>query len=78
MGLIPAPFLTPCYEITFTASADDWKRLKKRDAYNNLSMLTADTDKQVVFLGGKDYAFYPPDSACALCPDGVLQFSDAA
>ena len=27
----------------------------KRDAYNDLSMLPADTDEQIVFLGGKDY-----------------------
>jgi hypothetical protein len=54
-GLIPASFLTPCYDITFTANAEDWKRRKKRDLYGDLSMLPADTDEEVVFLGGKDY-----------------------
>jgi len=54
-GLIPASFMTPCYDITFTASAEDWKRRKKRDGYSDLMMLPADTDEQVLFLGGKDY-----------------------
>lgn len=53
--MISASFLTPCYDITFTASAEGWKRRKKRDAYNDLSMLPPGTDEQVLFLGGKDY-----------------------
>jgi hypothetical protein len=54
-GLIPASFLTPYYDITFTASADDWKRRRRHDTYNDLPMLPADTDEEIVFLGGKDY-----------------------
>lgn len=54
-GLIPASFLTPCYDITFTTSAEDWKRRKKRDGYSDLSMLSADTEEEILFLGGKDY-----------------------
>jgi hypothetical protein len=54
-GLIPASFLTPYYDITFKANADDWKRRRKKDAYSDLSMIPADTDEEIVFLGGKDY-----------------------
>jgi hypothetical protein len=54
-GLISASFLTPYYDVTFTANADDWKRRRKRDTYSDLSMLPADTDEEIVFLGGKDY-----------------------
>jgi hypothetical protein len=54
-GLIPATFLTPYYDITFAASAEDWKRRKKRDAYKDLSMIPADTNEEILFLGGKDY-----------------------
>jgi hypothetical protein len=54
-GLIPASFLTPCYDITFTANADDWKRRRKRDTYSDLSMLPVGTEEEIVFFGGKDY-----------------------
>jgi hypothetical protein len=53
-GLISANFLTPDYDITFTASADDWKRRRKGDHYEDLCMLT-DDDDPIVFVGGKDY-----------------------
>jgi hypothetical protein len=54
-GLIPASFLTPYYDITFAANADDWKRRRQRDAYRDLSMLSVETEEEIVFLGGKDY-----------------------
>jgi hypothetical protein len=54
-GLIPASFLTPYYDITFKGNADELKRRRKKDVYSDLSMLHADTDEQVVFLGGEDY-----------------------
>ena len=54
-GLIPADFLTPNYDITFSASADAYKRRHRRDRYEDLAMLPKDTGKPVVFLGGKDY-----------------------
>jgi hypothetical protein len=54
-GLIPGSFLTPCYDITFTATAENWKRRKKRDTYSDLSMLHVGTDEQILFFGGKDY-----------------------
>lgn len=54
-GLISASFLTPYYDITFSMSAEGWKRRKKKDAYDDLCQLPAETDEDVLFLGGKDY-----------------------
>ena len=54
-GLISADFLTPKYDITFSASADKFKKRSKRDQYNDFRMLRDDSDEEVVFLGGKDY-----------------------
>lgn len=53
-GLIQASFLTPHYDITFSASADDWKRRRKDDCYEDFCMLP-DVGEPVVFVGGKDY-----------------------
>lgn len=54
-GLIAAEFLTPAYDITFSASADKFKRRRKTDRYDDLMMLPAGSNEPVVFLGGKDY-----------------------
>ena len=54
-GLIPAGFLTPSYDITFSQQADPYKRRQKRNHYEDLAMLPKDTVKPVVFVGGKDY-----------------------
>lgn len=54
-GLIAADFLTPSYDITFSAQADSYKRRKKNDRFNDLCMLPADTDEPVVFFVSKGY-----------------------
>jgi hypothetical protein len=54
-GLIPASFLTPYYDITFSASVEPYKRRLKTDMYADFQMLPNDTEDRVVFLGGKDY-----------------------
>ncbi|MEQ8354659.1 MAG: hypothetical protein RH942_03910 [Kiloniellaceae bacterium] len=54
-GLLAADFLTPAYDITFSASAEKYKRRRKEVQYDDFRMLPADTTEQVVFLGGKDY-----------------------
>lgn len=54
-GLIAADFLTPAYDITFTPSADKYKRRRKMDRYDDLCMMPADNGQPVVFFGGKDY-----------------------
>lgn len=60
-GLIPASFLTPQYDITFSGSADIYKR--RRASYADFAML--DTDESVVFFLGKSYI----DLASALTGD---------
>jgi hypothetical protein len=54
-GLIRADFLTPYYDITFSQSADPYKRRRKTDRYDDLCMPPLDTDDDILFLGGKDY-----------------------
>jgi hypothetical protein len=53
--LIAADFLTPAYDITFSASADAFKRRRKKDRYDDLRMLPDDIEGPVIFFGGKDY-----------------------
>lgn len=54
-GLIPATFLTPVYDITFSQRADNYKRRRKSTAYRDLRLFPVDSDEALVFLGGKDY-----------------------
>ena len=54
-GLIRADFLTPSYDITFSPSADAYKRRRKADQYDDFRMLRDDTEDDIVFFGGKDY-----------------------
>ena len=54
-GLIAADFLTPAYDITFSGSADVFKRRQKKDRYNDLRMLSADNEEPVVFFVSKAY-----------------------
>jgi hypothetical protein len=53
-GLIRADFLTPYYDITFSASAEAYKRRRQTDRYQDLNML-GPAAEDVVFLGGKEY-----------------------
>jgi hypothetical protein len=54
-GLINAAFLTPSYDITFSAKADNFVRRRKPDAFCDLSMIPANTTEQVIFFGSKEY-----------------------
>jgi hypothetical protein len=57
-GLFRADFLTPYYDITFSASArgkDAYKRRRKADRYEDFCMLPEETEDEIVFFGGKDY-----------------------
>lgn len=54
-GLISADFLTPVYDITFSASAEKYKRRRKKGRYDDLYMLPKNSTEQMVFLSGKDY-----------------------
>ena len=54
-GLIRADFLTPYYDITFSPSAEAYKRRRKTERYQDFRMLPDETDGHVLFFGGKDY-----------------------
>ena len=54
-GLIAADFLTPAYDITFSPSAEAYKRRRKKDRYDDLCMLSDNGNRPIVFFGGKDY-----------------------
>ena len=54
-GLISAGFLTPYYDITFSPSAEAYKRRRKAVRYQDFCMLPISTDEPMAFFGGKDY-----------------------
>jgi hypothetical protein len=54
-GLISASFLTPYYDITFSPSAEGYKRRRKGDRYRDFCMLPQHQGEKIIFLGGKDY-----------------------
>lgn len=54
-GLIPANFLTPTYDITFSSKVQKHKHRKKRDVYEDFAFLPQDQTDPLVFLGGKNY-----------------------
>jgi hypothetical protein len=53
-GLIRADFLTPYYDITFSAQAEPYKRRRKNDRYRDLNMLGGAAD-DIVLFGCNDY-----------------------
>ena len=55
-GLIPARFLTPAYDITFSQvpKPERWKRRLKDDVYDD-SCLMSNDGRPWVFLGGREY-----------------------
>lgn len=54
-GLLNAAFLTPSYDITFSASGENFVRRRKGDCYSDFCMLPEDADRPVVFFGSKEY-----------------------
>lgn len=53
-GLVSASYLLPDYDVTFSASAEPYKRRRAKDDYQDFCHLPAG-DEPIVFLGGKDY-----------------------
>lgn len=53
-GLIPAAFLTPAYDITFTRKAAPLNRRRKNDRYEDFCLMP-DDGAPILFLGGQDY-----------------------
>lgn len=54
-GLIRSDFLTPTYDITFSAQAAVTHRRREKDCFKDFSMLPAETEEPVLFFGGKSY-----------------------
>ena len=54
-GLISSQFLTPVYDITFSISAEKYKRRKNMDKYDDFCQLKLDCHEDLLFFGGKDY-----------------------
>jgi hypothetical protein len=54
-GLIRGNFLTPYSDITFSQSADSYKRRRKSDRCQDCRMLPDASGENVVLVGGKDY-----------------------
>ena len=54
-GLVRSDFLLPDYDITFSASAEAYKRRRSRQPFRDFSALDGAAAEDVVFLGGKSY-----------------------
>ncbi len=54
-GLISAAFLTPQYDITFSPSAEAYKRRRKADRYADFCLLPDRCNDDLVLFSGKDY-----------------------
>jgi hypothetical protein len=56
-GLIPATFLTPYYDITFSQvnPPHKYKRRLPADRYSDFAMIPAETSKRIIFFGSKSY-----------------------
>lgn len=55
-GLLPATFLTPNYDITFSGQAEPYKRRRRSDLYQDFVSLPNDADALMTFFGSKNYA----------------------
>ena len=54
-GLVAAGYLLPDYDITFSATAETYKRRTKQAVYRDFSQLDLSDADEIIFLGGKDY-----------------------
>ena len=93
-GVLPASFLTPDYDITFSLAADRYKVRTARDRYQDFALPKERWDEPIVFLGGRSYAelfqrvtsnvtgprtvFYNSDTAPHLPGCRLVRFQTAA
>lgn len=55
-GILPAMFLTPDYDITFTTSAESYKRRRRsQDTYQDYAMPGRTTADTLLFIGSRSY-----------------------
>jgi|GEM_PF-5633726 hypothetical protein len=78
-GLIGASFLTPFYDITFSAvkPPDRYKRRKKSDCYRDFRMLPDDVDDTVVVFASDRYMLLFFDLASRFTGRRVVFYSTA-
>ena len=54
-GFLPADYLTPWYNITFSPNAEDYKRRGERDSYKDLPLCVDHDDEPMLFFGSQYY-----------------------
>jgi hypothetical protein len=54
-GLVRSDFLLPDYDITFSGSAEAFKRRKRGQRFRDFNELDDAAEEGIAFLGGKDY-----------------------
>lgn len=54
-GLVRSDFLLPAYDITFSRSAESYKRRQSTQRFSDFNHLLDEAEADTVFLGGKDY-----------------------
>ncbi|MGK7865428.1 DUF6884 domain-containing protein [Falsiroseomonas sp. E2-1-a4] len=54
-GLVAGNYLLPTYDITFSGSAERYKRRRVGQLFHNFNAFDAESQETIVFLGGKDY-----------------------
>lgn len=54
-GLVRSDFLLPAYDITFSGSAEPYKRRQATQRFSDFNQLLDEGESDTVFLGGKDY-----------------------
>jgi hypothetical protein len=74
-GLIDAAFLTPAYDITFSAQADNFVRRRRQDAFRDFSLLPANTSEQVVCFGSKEYVPLFAALTNAICGERIVFYN---
>ena len=93
-GVLPACFLTPDYDITFSQAADRFKVRSARERYQDFVLPEQRWDEPIVFLGSRSYAelfqrvtshvtgprtvFYNSDTAPQLPGCRLVRFQTAA
>lgn len=54
-GLVRSDFLLPAYDITFSGSAEPYKRRRPTQRFSDFNRLLGEAADDTIFLGGKDY-----------------------
>lgn len=54
-GLVRSDFLLPDYDITFSGSAEPYKRRRTTQCFADFNQLLGEAGDDTIFLGGKDY-----------------------